>query len=45
LSCRLANKSDKDEALSEYELTERMDLEEIVNVNHIPTKIQVTAQF
>lgn len=38
-SCRLANKSDKANALSEYELTELMGLEEIVNINRIPTKV------
>ena len=42
---RLANKSDLPEALSEYELTEKMDLEEIVNVNRIPTKVQVNSHF
>ncbi|XP_067946566.1 ADP-ribosylation factor-like protein 13B [Watersipora subatra] len=38
----LANKSDKRDALSEYELTEMMNLEEIVNVNKIPTKVQAS---
>lgn len=42
-SHRLANKSDQPDAMSEYELTEMMDLEEIVNVNKIPTKVQVSA--
>ena len=42
---RLANKSDLHEALSEYELSEKMDLEEIVNVNRIPTKVQVSSHF
>ena len=41
----MANKSDLPEALSEYELTEKMDLEEIVNVNRIPTKVQVSSYF
>ena len=41
ISCRLANKSDKIDTLSEYELTEMMNLEEVVNVNMIPTKVQV----
>ena len=41
----MANKSDLPEALSEYELTEKMDLEEIVNVNRIPTKVQVSSHF